>query len=97
MGWFDGALVDVPIETFEDFEILQALDRLKLIPSTADKKAMTNASMSKDWLERVATLLANGIPRGVMRLLSEDENETVRNLAINRLETHTEPAGLTTR
>jgi hypothetical protein len=41
--------------------------------------------MSKDWLERVAVLLTKGMPQSVIRLLSGDENESVRSLAEQRL------------
>ena len=35
--------------------------------------------------ERLAVLLTKGVPQSVIRLLSGDENETVRNLAEQRL------------
>ena len=83
--WLGGEKVDASSDTFEELDILQALECLNLVPNVTDKKALTSASMSKDWLERVAVLLTKGIPQSVIRLLSGDENETVRNLAEQRL------------
>ena len=83
--WLGGEKVDASSDTFEELDILQALECLNLVPNVTDKKALTNASMSKDWLERVAVLLTKGIPQSVIRLLSGDENEVVRSLAEQRL------------
>ena len=83
--WLGGEKFDVSSDTFEELDILQALECLNLVPDVTDKKAFTSASMSKDWLERVAVLLTKGIPQSVIRLLSGDENESVRSLAEQRL------------
>jgi hypothetical protein len=83
--WMGREKVDASGDTFEEIDILQALECLNLVPNVTDKKALTNASMSKDWLERVAVLLTKGIPQSVIRLLSGDENESVRSLAEQRL------------
>lgn len=80
-AWFDEEAVGASTDTFDEHDILKALECLKLVPNVADKKMLTNASMSKDWLERVAVLFAKGVPQSVIRLLSGDENESVRSLA----------------
>ena len=84
-GWSVDEAVDASSETFDEHDILKALECLNLVPNVADKKTLTNASMSKDWLERVAVLFAKEVPKSVIRLLSGDENESVKKMAIQRL------------
>ena len=67
----------------EDFVI--ALEELGLMPDEFDRKAISKATKSKDWLQRAATTLCQGVLPGELRRLMDDEVEAVKLLAIRRL------------
>ena len=67
----------------EDFVV--PLRALGLMPDEHDRKAISRATKSKDWLQRAATTLCRGVLPGELRRLMEDEVDVVKLLATLRL------------
>jgi hypothetical protein len=55
------------------------------MPDELDRKSISKAAKSKDWLQRAATTLCQGVLPGELRRLMDDEVETVKYLATLRL------------
>ena len=66
-------------------EIPAALQSMGLMPDPSDKKAIAAAAKSEDFLERVGAILTPGIQPSLLRMLLDDEAETVRQIAASQL------------
>ena len=68
----------------EDFSL--PLEVLELLPPKEDRKAIAKAAKSRDWLQRAATTLCEGVTVGELRRLLDDEVEVLILLAVVRRE-----------
>jgi predicted DNA-binding WGR domain protein len=75
----------LPPEHVELHEIPAALKALGRMPDPTDKNAVAEAAKSDDLLKRVGAILTTGIQPSLLRMLLDDELETVRQLAANKL------------
>ena len=67
----------------EDFASPLAV--LELLPPEEDRKAVAKAAKSKDWLQRAATALCEGVTVGELRRMLDDEVYVIKQLALLRL------------
>ena len=67
----------------EDFILPLAV--LELLPPEEDRKALARAAKSKDWLQRAATALCEGVTGGELRRMLDDEVDVIKQLALIRL------------
>jgi hypothetical protein len=74
-----------PLSSVSDAEWILALQALKLYPDPEDKRAVTKAAKSSDWLQRVAATFCSSIQPNQIKLLLDDPEEIVRQLAAQRL------------
>ncbi len=74
-----------PSEAIGLQDIPLALLAIDLLPDPGSQKQMAAAAKSKDLLERIAALLTPGIQPSLLRMLLDDEAETVRQLAASKL------------
>ncbi len=74
-----------PPEGVDLQDIPVALQALDLMPDPGEKKRMAAAAKSKDVLARIGVILTPGIQPSLLRMLLDDEVETVRQLAASKL------------
>jgi hypothetical protein len=72
-------------EVLSEDDIRGALDRLDLLPSADDKKAIAAAAKSKDALERIAAVLSPGVQPSILKMLLEDPVESIKSMAAEKL------------
>jgi hypothetical protein len=72
-------------ERFAPSDFIVPLRILGVMPDELDRKSISKAAKSKDWLQRAASILCEGVLPGELRRLMDDEIDTVKFLAILRL------------
>lgn len=75
----------ISADRFSPEDFVTALEELGLMPDELDRKTISKAAKSKDWLQRAAVTLCQGVLPGELRRLMDDEVEAVKLLAILRL------------
>jgi hypothetical protein len=65
-------------------DIFRALIWLNCVSESADIKALTKASRSKDWLTRLAVAIHPQTPPALLNLLSADADKDVASAAVSR-------------
>lgn len=80
-----GADTPRPTDEIDLQDIPVALQAMELMSDPGDKKRIAAAAKSKDLLERVGAILTPGIQPSLLRMLLDDEVETVRQLAASKL------------
>lgn len=68
-----------------DAEWILAFEALGLYPDPDDKKAVAKNAKSKDWMKRAAATFCSSIQPNQLKLLLDDSEQVIRQLAADRL------------